>query len=131
MVALDPDDGSVVWERNYDELAEQALPALPAAPPLFPTGQPIARFNSVVSLSARKVWVALTLGYEFLNPLSGLRTVQPQPDSEIYLLGYDTPLAWTYTDADGLTITIPDALQDEANRPGKYAYAFKIKIAGG
>ena len=57
-----------------------------------------------------------------------LRAVEPEPNSEIYLLGYDTPLAWTHTDADGLTITIPDALQDEANRPSKYAYAFKIRL---
>ena len=57
-----------------------------------------------------------------------LQSVQPEPGSEIFLLGYDTPLAWTYDEAAGLTINIPDALQDEANRPSKHAYAFKIKL---
>ena len=60
-----------------------------------------------------------------------LHAVQPEANSEIYLLGHDTPLAWTHNDADGLIITIPDALQDEAARPSKHAYTFKIKTGEG
>jgi alpha-L-fucosidase len=56
-----------------------------------------------------------------------LHHVRPEAGSEIYLLGYDRPLAWSFDDADGLTITLPEALQDEAVRPSKYAYSFKIQ----
>ncbi|NIM49746.1 MAG: alpha-L-fucosidase [Gemmatimonadales bacterium] len=58
-----------------------------------------------------------------------LHHVQPQAGSEIHLLGYDQPLSWSYDASDGLTITLPEALQDEAARPCEYAYSFKI--AGG
>jgi len=53
--------------------------------------------------------------------------VQPEPGSEIYLLGYDSPLSWTYDASDGLVITLPEDLQTEAARPGRYAYSFKIR----
>jgi len=55
-----------------------------------------------------------------------LGAVAPEPGSEIYLLGYDAPLSWT-TEGDSLRIAIPEALQDEARRPGQYAYTFKIR----
>jgi hypothetical protein len=47
-------------------------------PPFFPTGQPIVRFNSVVSTSAQKDWVVLTAGYEFFNPALGRSLLQPR-----------------------------------------------------
>ena len=56
-----------------------------------------------------------------------LHHVKPEPGSEIYLLGYDRPLTWSFDAADGLTITLPAALQDETRRPCKYAYSFKIE----
>jgi len=55
-----------------------------------------------------------------------LTRVQPDAGSEIRLLGYDQPLSWTYDATDGLTITLPPALQNESARPSKYAYAFRI-----
>ncbi len=84
LVALDPADGSVKWAQDYDAFAASLLPALPVfllpppVQPLFPNPQPIARVNSVVSSSARKAWVALTVGYEFLNPLTGIALSQPR-----------------------------------------------------
>jgi alpha-L-fucosidase len=56
-----------------------------------------------------------------------LNHVVPEEGSEIRLLGYDQPLTWSYDAANGLTITLPAALQDETARPGKYAYSFKIR----
>ncbi len=81
LVALDPADGSIKWAQDYDAFAQSLLPPLPVPPPLqgfFPNPQPIARVNSVVSSSARKAWVALTVGYEFLNPLTGISLSQPR-----------------------------------------------------
>jgi hypothetical protein len=83
-VALDPADGSIKWARDYDAFAASLLPPLPVfvlPPPLqvfFPNPQPIARVNSVVSSSARKAWVALTVGYEFFNPNTGISFSQPR-----------------------------------------------------
>jgi outer membrane protein assembly factor BamB len=81
LVALDPADGSVKWAQDYDAFATSLLPPLPVPPqlqPLFPNPQPIARVNSVVSSSARKAWVALTVGYEFRNPTTGTSLSQPR-----------------------------------------------------
>jgi len=43
------------------------------------------------------------------------------------MLGYDKPLRWRMDDDRGLVIELPEALQEEANRPCKQAYAFKIQ----
>jgi alpha-L-fucosidase len=55
-----------------------------------------------------------------------LHHVQPETGSEIRLLGYSEPLDWSFDAAEGLTITLPEALQDEDSRPCKYAYSFRI-----
>jgi hypothetical protein len=84
LVALDAADGSIKWARDYDAFAASLLPPLPVfllppeLQPLFPNPQPIARVNSVVSSSARKAWVALTVGYEFWNPTTGTSLSQPR-----------------------------------------------------
>jgi alpha-L-fucosidase len=56
-----------------------------------------------------------------------LHHVRPEAGSEIHLLGYDQPLSWSYDEAEGLSITIPEELQDESRRPCEHAYSFKIK----
>jgi alpha-L-fucosidase len=61
-----------------------------------------------------------------------LHRIEPEEGSEIRMLGYDEALAWTFQAGEGetgaqLTIDLPDGLQDESNRPGKYAYAFRIQ----
>jgi alpha-L-fucosidase len=58
-----------------------------------------------------------------------LRTVEPKKGSKIYLLGWKEPLAWNYTTATGLDISIPSQLQDESKRPCKMAWSFKITPA--
>ncbi len=60
--------------------------------------------------------------------------VLPESGSEIHLLGYEQPLSWSYDASGGLTVLLPNALQDENARPCKYAYAFRIDgapVAGG
>jgi alpha-L-fucosidase len=54
-----------------------------------------------------------------------LRSVRAVEGSTIRMLGHDRPLAWR-RDADALVVEIPEELQNEANRPCKQAYAFKI-----
>ena len=56
-----------------------------------------------------------------------LRTVRPRKNSEIRLLGYSKALSWKQDDAQGLSISIPEALQDATNRPCQYAWCFKIQ----
>ena len=56
-----------------------------------------------------------------------LHHVRPEAGSEIYLLGYDESLTWSFDASEGLTITLPEALQEETERPCKYAYSFKIE----
>jgi len=56
-----------------------------------------------------------------------LKTVAAEPGSEIRMLGYDEPLAWRMEDNKGLVIELPEHLQDEANRPCRQAWAFKIQ----
>jgi hypothetical protein len=43
------------------------------------------------------------------------------------MLGVAGPLKWNYDSAKGLTIAIPEQLQNEAARPCHYAWTFKIE----
>ena len=61
------------------------------------------------------------------GPPLNLRRIRPEAGTDIYLLGYDEPLNWSFDDGNGLTITIPESLQDESSRTGRYAYSFKIR----
>ena len=56
-----------------------------------------------------------------------LKALQPEDGSEIHLLGYEPALEWTWDEQSGLTIRLPEALQDAANRPSEPAYVFKVK----
>lgn len=77
LIAMDGRTGTILWSKNYDSLASSFLrPRLPSTP--FPTGLPIARTNSVVTITADTVWVALVLGFEFVNESTGTKLTQPQ-----------------------------------------------------
>ena len=54
-----------------------------------------------------------------------LSSVKPAEHSEIYMLGYDKPLKWSYTDGV-TTVSIPQSLQKESKRPCEHAYTFRI-----
>jgi len=54
-----------------------------------------------------------------------LTQVFPENDSEIRLLGYEPPLNWHIQD-DMTIIEIPEELNDDNNRPGDYAWTFRI-----
>ena len=76
------------------------------------------------STKDKKYTYAFTLkwpGKQFI-----LTTVIPVKGSAIYMLGYNKPLAWKYTEGK-LVITIPDALQDQSLRPCKSAWGFRIE----
>jgi len=51
--------------------------------------------------------------------------IQPTEDSQIFMLGYDQPLSYQFTEKKGLVI---DITEEVLNTVGEsYAYAFKIK----
>ncbi len=43
------------------------------------------------------------------------------------MLGFAEPLKWKYDSAQGLTITIPEQLQNAEARPCQHAWTFKIE----
>jgi Alpha-L-fucosidase C-terminal domain len=49
------------------------------------------------------------------------------PECKIIQLGENQSLKWHADSAEGLVIEIPSGLQDEANRPCKVAWAFRIE----
>jgi alpha-L-fucosidase len=55
-----------------------------------------------------------------------LKSVRPAVGATITMLGYAKPLVWRWHEAEGLVVDLPDELQNEAARPCKQAYAFKI-----
>ena len=57
-----------------------------------------------------------------------VKTVKPEKGSDIKMLGYDKPLKWRYYQKKGLTITIPESLQDSVNRASNLGWCFKIQI---
>jgi alpha-L-fucosidase len=58
-----------------------------------------------------------------------LSSVVPRPGSSVYLLGYAKPLAWRMDPGTGLTIDVPEEVQDESRRPCRFAWAFSIPTA--
>jgi len=57
-----------------------------------------------------------------------LRTVRAREGTAVALLGVSEPLEWTQ-DANGLSIRLPAALADPANRPCGIAWAFRVQTA--
>jgi len=53
--------------------------------------------------------------------------VLPEDISEVRLLGHDNPLVYSKS-TNRLTVQIPQEIQNENNRPGKYAWVFKASI---
>ena len=60
-----------------------------------------------------------------------LTRVRPHSASDIYLLGFPERLRWNYDSSRGLTVSLPDNLQDVSHRPGQFAWAFKIETENG
>jgi alpha-L-fucosidase len=58
-----------------------------------------------------------------------LASVVPRPGSNVNLLGYPARLAWRMDPDAGLTIDIPEEVQDESRRPCRFAWAFSIPAA--
>ena len=56
-----------------------------------------------------------------------LKTVEAKNGSQIHMLGVTEPLRWRHDSTSGLVIQIPANLQDEAKRPCKYSYCFRIE----
>ena len=56
-----------------------------------------------------------------------LKGVRAEENARITMLGVVEPLVWQQNE-QGLTITIPDALQDEKARPCQYAWAIRIPM---
>jgi alpha-L-fucosidase len=60
-----------------------------------------------------------------------LTSVKPSTGSDIRMLGYPEPLRWNYDSARGLTISLPDNLQDATHQPCQFAWAPKIEPENG
>jgi alpha-L-fucosidase len=56
-----------------------------------------------------------------------LKAVRAEDDAKIYMLGVAEPLTWKQNER-GLTIQLPDALQEESARPCRDAWAFQIPV---
>ena len=69
---------------------------------------------------------AIALGWP--GKILTIKSVKPSGNAEITLLGYNKKLAWEYDKNSGLIIHLPQELQQEEKRPGKYAYVFKTQL---
>jgi alpha-L-fucosidase len=58
-----------------------------------------------------------------------LQSVQPKPGSAVKLLGSTADLKWTFDSAQGITITLPENLQQPGNRPCDHAWSLKLEVA--
>jgi len=56
-----------------------------------------------------------------------LNRVRPKANSQVTLLGSKTGLPWKFDADRGTTITFPENLQQESNRPCKYAWSLKFE----
>lgn len=76
LMAVQGESGDLVWQRNYDEIAEASLPVLQANE-LFPLGEPTAVANSVPTITPTVIFMLVNLGYAFREPSSGRMMHQP------------------------------------------------------
>ncbi len=53
--------------------------------------------------------------------------IVPKEGTDLFMLGFDKPLKWRYEKDNGLTVSIPEQLRSEGNRPCRQAYVFKIE----
>ena len=58
-----------------------------------------------------------------------LTSVPENPNMKVHMLGYPAALRSHYDSSKGLTIEIPEALQDEAKRPCDYAWTLRLENA--
>jgi alpha-L-fucosidase len=58
-----------------------------------------------------------------------LSSVRPREGTAMQLLGSDRKLGWTFDAARGTTITLPEDLQQQANRPCEFAWTLKFEPA--
>lgn len=63
-------------------------------------------------------WPGKTLNVKDISPVGG---------SRITMLGINSPLRWRKS-GDVMQVTIPNSLQNESNRPAKYAWVLKVQI---
>ncbi len=68
---------------------------------------------------------AFALGWP--GPVLNLKDVCPRPSSKVYLLGYSTPLEWTYTPEAGTVIQLPAELQGADKHKLFFVAGFKIE----
>ena len=54
-----------------------------------------------------------------------LRSIQPKEGSAIRMFGYPEPMKWTFDSTKGLTIQLPDSLQD--HKPTQHAWGWTIE----
>jgi len=76
------------------------------------------------SKDGRFVYVHST---EWPGQVLNIRGISPVTDSEIIMLGVKEPLLWNQ-DGEDLQVLLPANLQDEINRPCKYAWTCKIQV---
>jgi alpha-L-fucosidase len=57
-----------------------------------------------------------------------LRRVHPHAGSIVRMLGVEQPLQWRAEGTGGVIVSLPDSLQDPAQRPCLQAYAFKFMV---
>ncbi|MEA1875511.1 MAG: alpha-L-fucosidase [Bacteroidota bacterium] len=65
--------------------------------------------------------------FEWPGEVLNLYYAQPNENTKISLLGYPGKLDWEYNLKTGLSIQIPDELQDPENRPCEHAWVFKMQ----
>ena len=56
-----------------------------------------------------------------------LKYAVPDAETEINLLGFDKPLEWEINPSAGMNVDLPEAWQNEENRPVKYAWVIKME----
>ncbi|MGA2203899.1 MAG: alpha-L-fucosidase [Terriglobales bacterium] len=110
-----------LWKEGEDVSFAEPRPDNGKQPPVNGENGPI-RFTR--SKDGRALYAICP---QWPGPSLRLRTVRARQSTRITLLGVNEPLKWHEDNADGLVIEIPSALQDEAKRPCKVAWAFRIE----
>jgi alpha-L-fucosidase len=129
MVGVSPDENGLWHPKAIEQLEETGkwldvngeaiYNTRPRPGQLYKEGENIyftrsKDFNTVYAISTK-----------FPGEKLNIKTVRPKDGTAIRLLGYDRNLTWEYNGESGLTVDIPECIENDTP-----AYSFKIEAVG-
>jgi alpha-L-fucosidase len=133
MVGIGPDVNGRFHPKAIEQLEQAGIWLKTNGPAIYGSvaraGQDWQEGDTIRFTTTRDGQTIYAICLEWPGKRLALKTVRPKQGSKISLLGYDQPLAWTYSAENGLVIELPDQSPFPAGSPLAFAHALRIEPA--